>query len=280
MTRAFHAFEGDDENPELATLRRAELLFIATEYPSLYLPGMVKALGLECDKGGRYWVPPTPEADEPASPFVADPENPTDAELAAAVERGLADGSIITAEQFLAQVADDAEIDRAHTVTHSNGITQVFAAPLGERGSEPSLGAYQREGASYRTYAPDASSLGVWGSEVSAYRAIVRSAQVAPKRAGRDDSDRCGVCHRDAHRPRTGYQGHPYTDPKSRKFSRTVNVPRSSTPEQQRRAQIHARVYVPGAIGRNMVTIVAKSRCGLAFIGDDGRERPVADILL
>jgi hypothetical protein len=38
-------------------------------------------------------------------PFVADPLNPTDAELAAAIDRGLADGSIIDAEDFLASAA-------------------------------------------------------------------------------------------------------------------------------------------------------------------------------
>jgi hypothetical protein len=41
------------------------------------------------------------------SPYVADPANPTDAELAAAIDRGLADGSLITAEDFLARVAED-----------------------------------------------------------------------------------------------------------------------------------------------------------------------------
>lgn len=44
----------------------------------------------------------------PASPYVADPANPTDAEMSAAIQRGLDSGQIITAEQFLASVADDA----------------------------------------------------------------------------------------------------------------------------------------------------------------------------
>jgi len=41
------------------------------------------------------------------SDYVADPANPTDAEIVAAIERGLANGSLITAEAFLALVADD-----------------------------------------------------------------------------------------------------------------------------------------------------------------------------
>jgi len=44
------------------------------------------------------------------SEFVKDPANPTDAELAAAIERGLADGSLITAEDFLARVACTCEV--------------------------------------------------------------------------------------------------------------------------------------------------------------------------
>lgn len=36
------------------------------------------------------------------SPYVQDPANPTDAELAAAIQRGLADGSLIDAEAWLA----------------------------------------------------------------------------------------------------------------------------------------------------------------------------------
>jgi len=46
------------------------------------------------------------------SPYVQDPANPTDAELAAAIERGLADGSLITAEDFLARVREDDEPER------------------------------------------------------------------------------------------------------------------------------------------------------------------------
>jgi len=46
------------------------------------------------------------------SPFVKDPANPTDAEIAAAIARGLANGTIITAEDFLARVAEgEAELD-------------------------------------------------------------------------------------------------------------------------------------------------------------------------
>jgi hypothetical protein len=153
MIRAFHAFEGKSAEHYLGGLRRAELLFVAAEYPSLYLPGMVQALGLKCDQEGRYWVPPTPEADEPASPFVADPENPTDDELAAAIDRGLANGSIITAEQFLAS---------------SKAVQEVT-------------------------------------------------------------SPRCAECHRDAHRPGTGYQGHAYSDPRVSRSLDAVEATRALT---------------------------------------------------
>lgn len=37
-----------------------------------------------------------------ASPFVADPDNPTDEELAAAIQRSLAAGLLIDAETWLA----------------------------------------------------------------------------------------------------------------------------------------------------------------------------------
>jgi len=39
--------------------------------------------------------------------YVKDPANPTDAELAAAIDRGLADGSLITAEDFMARFTED-----------------------------------------------------------------------------------------------------------------------------------------------------------------------------
>lgn len=46
-----------------------------------------------------------------ASPFVADPANPTDAELSAAIERGLVNGSLITWEDFMkADVVLDLEL--------------------------------------------------------------------------------------------------------------------------------------------------------------------------
>ena len=100
-------------------MRRAELVFMAAEYPTLYVPRMVRALGLECDREGRYWLPSTmlcascredtpratvvevpgpvegmplfvcPACAAKPSPFVADPANPTDDELAAAIERGI-----------------------------------------------------------------------------------------------------------------------------------------------------------------------------------------------
>jgi hypothetical protein len=40
---------------------------------------------------------------KPTPVFVKDPANPTDAELAAAIERGLADGSLIDASEWLAR---------------------------------------------------------------------------------------------------------------------------------------------------------------------------------
>ena len=50
----------------------------------------------------------------PESPYVKDPLNPTDAELAAAIQRGLANGTILDARQFLEKAAlpgqPDAEI--------------------------------------------------------------------------------------------------------------------------------------------------------------------------
>ncbi|MCW2929925.1 MAG: hypothetical protein JWM19_887 [Actinomycetia bacterium] len=39
-----------------------------------------------------------------SNPFAADPDYPTDDELAAAIQRGLDRGDLITAEDFLAQV--------------------------------------------------------------------------------------------------------------------------------------------------------------------------------
>lgn len=41
----------------------------------------------------------------PESPYVKDPLNPTSAELAAAIQRGLANGTILTARQFLEKAA-------------------------------------------------------------------------------------------------------------------------------------------------------------------------------
>ena len=39
------------------------------------------------------------------SPYVKDPLNPTSAELSAAIQRGLANGTILTAGQFLEKAA-------------------------------------------------------------------------------------------------------------------------------------------------------------------------------
>jgi hypothetical protein len=50
----------------------------------------------------------------PESPYVKDPLNPTDAELSAAIQRGLANGTVLTVEQFLEKAAllDEAEMER------------------------------------------------------------------------------------------------------------------------------------------------------------------------
>lgn len=40
------------------------------------------------------------------SEYVANPASPTDAEITAAIKRGLASGSLITAEEFLARVRE------------------------------------------------------------------------------------------------------------------------------------------------------------------------------
>lgn len=49
----------------------------------------------------------------PESPYVKDPLNPTDAELSAAIQRGLENGTVLTVEQFLEKAAllDDAETE-------------------------------------------------------------------------------------------------------------------------------------------------------------------------
>jgi hypothetical protein len=66
------------------------------------------------------------------------------------------------------------QVDRAHTVTHTNGITQVFRTPVGSRAAgESAIGAYQEYRAGdYRTYAPDGSSLGCYATEVEAFGAV------------------------------------------------------------------------------------------------------------
>lgn len=145
MTAAYWANEG--VNPELAGVRRAELLFIAAEYPTLYVPGMAQLLGLTCDEEGRYWVPPTDEDDQnaeaealvaetnamvdditerhpevaaPAVPaFVADPTKPTDAELVAAIQRGLATGQIVDATDWLAAQRHQDAVEVAATIRKS-----------------------------------------------------------------------------------------------------------------------------------------------------------------
>lgn len=54
----------------------------------------------------------------PESPYVKDPLNPTSAELSAAIQRGLANGTILTVEQFLEKAAllDEAETEAGREV--------------------------------------------------------------------------------------------------------------------------------------------------------------------
>jgi hypothetical protein len=62
----------------------------------------VAELAAEPEAGAR--------AMSPDSPYVADPLKPTDAELAAAIQRGLADGTLIDADDWLVREAGyDAE---------------------------------------------------------------------------------------------------------------------------------------------------------------------------
>lgn len=52
------------------------------------------------------------ESEQPTSPYVADPAYPTDEELTAAVERGLADGSLIDAGEWMARHAAESSVYR------------------------------------------------------------------------------------------------------------------------------------------------------------------------
>ena len=54
MTRNYEDSEGFAA--DLAKVRRAELLFMAAEYPTIYLPTDPAKLGLVCEETGRYWV--------------------------------------------------------------------------------------------------------------------------------------------------------------------------------------------------------------------------------
>ena len=53
-----------------------------------------------------------------AAPYVADPDNPADAEISAAIQRGLANGSLIDADEWMARHA--AELGRENQ-TARNG---------------------------------------------------------------------------------------------------------------------------------------------------------------
>lgn len=76
------------------------------------------------------------EPAEPASPFVADPANPTEAELAAAIERGLADGTVIDAAEWLAQQDTPADPEPADDDIATERAEARTAAELAEIRSE------------------------------------------------------------------------------------------------------------------------------------------------
>ena len=127
-----------------------------------------------------YDVAPEDTEDAPATPFVVNPEKPTDAELAAAIERGLATGQLITSQEFLAQV--DAEVDAQDAQDGACTVCGSLPVTIHQDGQ------------------PDA----------------FRPACGHAKPAGRDTSDRCAICHREAHRPgmlANGNHGHAYVAP-------------------------------------------------------------------
>src|SRR5579859_7997114 len=85
---------------------------------------------------------PAAETEAAISPYAADPANPTDAELAAAIERGLADGTMIDAADWMAQhaaavAAGDAIAEAAPAITEAvrNVETSDQPAAAGEPAS-------------------------------------------------------------------------------------------------------------------------------------------------
>lgn len=58
----------------------------------------------------------------PDSPFVMDASNPTDVELAAAIERSIEAGTLITAEEFMAQVEADEDGDMTEAIAQAGPI--------------------------------------------------------------------------------------------------------------------------------------------------------------
>ena len=85
---------------------------IDAAFPVLAEPGRyevrVNVVSGEDELAGWAWL---------QGEYAKDPANPTDAELAATVKRGLADGSMITAEDFLARVADEpAECEHDYSI--------------------------------------------------------------------------------------------------------------------------------------------------------------------
>jgi hypothetical protein len=96
-------------------------------------------------------------------------------------------------------------VDARFTVTHPNGITQVFRSAGRERvAGEPAVGAFQRDGDAYRTYNVDGSSLGSYASPGVAYAAVKANDGIYTAH-----DVRCSVCQRRDHKPGT-YQGHAY----------------------------------------------------------------------
>jgi hypothetical protein len=121
------------------------------------------ASGLPCDHACHYETEPgTGQAPvTPVAPNIV-------------VIRADSLGAFLATVNAQAQAMED--IDRERTMTHANGITQVFATKAADRvAGEPAIGAYRRDGDSYRTYAPDGSSLACWVTEQGAYNAVVNA---------------------------------------------------------------------------------------------------------
>jgi len=70
--------------------------------------------------------------------YVKDPASPTDAELSAAIERGLADGTLIDAEDWMAgQLANATMIDATDGTVHPAAETEIIRKDVGGVGEYP-----------------------------------------------------------------------------------------------------------------------------------------------